>query len=259
MYFCDVDDKLGIMQPSIHTDNDTIVVPVNLYGASSEYLRDQMQMSNIVLDNAQGHGTAAYGHVTCYSFYPSKNLGAAGQGGAIVTDNKTIADLVRKLANHGESKTRFLHGHVAGNYRLDELQAAILRAKLPHLTAWNKRRLEIARMYDKGLTLADCLARGFKLPPVNHESVWHIYNIRVDDPKGLAIRLSGLGIQTAHRYPFLITEMVKDCGLYWGKFPVATEWARTNISLPIDPMMTDEQVEYVIKAIDSYNPNEMYA
>ncbi|KKM18035.1 hypothetical protein LCGC14_1669800, partial [marine sediment metagenome] len=156
-----------------------ILAPVNLYGELMPFR--QSEQTIVVEDAAQSHGLRpgcrpGSNDMTCYSFYPSKNLGAAGQAGALVTNNPDVAAKVRVLRDHGEEGGRFVYPQLSGNYRMDELQAAILRAKLPHLADWTYRRQEIARRYNAAFLGQPRI----KEPKIHAAHVFHIYAVSCD-------------------------------------------------------------------------------
>lgn len=217
-------------------------VVVNLYG---EAFSLPTSKSYIVEDSAQSHGIPLRGDIACFSFYPTKNLGCVGQGGALVTNDFNLSHTARMLINHGEGSTRFRHEILSGNYRLDEIQAAILRVKLPHLNAWNTRRRNIAIRYNN---LLKDLKDKVTLPKVSPEHVFHIYNILTPERDSLGSFLEENGVETAKRYPlplhlqppFMADEQ---------RFPEAVSWGKNCLSLPMYPELTDEEVEYVADAV----------
>ena len=228
-----------------------IVLPVALYGRPVSWVNEATTSDDhdiVITDLAQAHGhQLGWAMIGCFSFYPSKNLGAAGQGGAVVTDDEEIANMVRSLRNHGEGNVRFRHERLSGNYRLDELQAAILRAKLPHLDAWNQRRREIARSYYGRLQGLP----GLTMPEDVPGHVYHIFTLRCPRRDDLAAFLGERGIQTAVRYPLTLHQQPALAFLSHknGDFLNAEAWAAENLSLPIYETMPDEQVEYVAAAV----------
>lgn len=227
----------------------SIVVPVSLYGAP--YIEQRRSGAVIVEDLAQAHGHPLKGFAACFSFYPTKNLGAIGQAGAVVTNDSSFADEIRHLHNHGEADSRFNSTTlIGGNYRMDEIQAAILRAKLPHLDAWNKRRREIAawyRWYLRGETR-------IQLPQDHPEHVYHIFAVETPSRDSLATFLKERGIQTAVRYPIPLhlQPALAHLGYKKGDFPDAEKWADETLSLPIYPEMEDSAVEYACKSIKEW-------
>ena len=252
--FVDVGEDGNIDLPEGALPGD-LVVPVHLYGRPA---RVERKGGSIVEDAAQAHGIPFNpdARAVCFSFYPSKNLGAYGQAGAVVTNDPEIADLVRLFRTYGE-RERFVHYFPTGNHRMDELQAAVLRAKLPHLKEWNETRRWLARAYRlNGLPgIVTPVAVGW--PQAHPGHVYHIVAIRVTDPRGrdsLAALLAENGIQTAVRYPLpLHLQPALDyLGYKRGDFPKAEAWAKTNLSLPIYPEMSLEMVEYVCEKVKEW-------
>ena len=217
-------------------------------------------------DAAQSHGAVSseFGvqnseltvqSTAAYSFYPTKNLGAMGDGGAVVTDDLELAQVIRSLGNYGSTE-KYVNKYVGVNSRLDEVQSAILLAKLPHLDSWNKRRQEIAARY-----CAEIKNTNVRLTPVpaNPQShVWHVFPVFCERRDELQKFLKDRGIETLIHYP--IPPHLQEafagalaCGeLRHGALPIAVELAKTELSIPMGPSMTDEQVSYVIDMINSY-------
>lgn len=207
----------------------------------------------VVEDAAQAHGAeykgrrvGTLGDVAAFSFYPAKNLGALGDGGAITTNDKDIADSIRQLSNYG-SKQRYYHNLQGYNSRLDELQAAILRTKLPYLDQWNKRRAEIANLYLKGLSFVSDI----KLPhdATSFQQVWHLFVIRVKNRDGFMEYLVQEGIQTSIHYPIIPGASGAYQAGHWGDFPVAEKLVSEIVSLPMSPFHSDKEISKVIDAV----------
>lgn len=234
------------------------ILPVHLYGRvvdvdGFERLAAQRGLA-LVLDAAQAHGASSggvglggRGDATAWSFYPTKNLGALGDGGAVTTDDRTIADVVRSLGNYGRDRDgRF--GRRGRNSRLDELQAAFLRVKLPHLGPWIERRREIARRYDTGLR-----STGLVVPDVGlgDESAWHQYVVRTGERDRLRTELDERGIGTDVHYPVPPhrQDAYVDLGIGAEALPIAEQSADEVLSLPIRPDLTDAEVDRVIAAV----------
>ena len=209
-------------------------------------------------DAAQAHG--AYGesyssNTAAFSFYPTKNLGAMGDGGAVVTDDLELAQVVKSLGNYG-SREKYVNQYVGVNSRLDEIQAAILLAKLPHLDAWNARRQEIAGRYCA--EIKNPLVRVTPVPANPKSHVWHVFPVFCETRDDLQKFLKERGVETLIHYP--IPPHLQDAfdgalsrgELRYGPLPIAEELARTELSIPMGPSMTDEQVSYVIEVINSY-------
>jgi dTDP-3-amino-3,4,6-trideoxy-alpha-D-glucose transaminase len=243
------------------TSRTRAVLPVHLFGriARMDRLAEAARRHGLALyeDAAQSHGAGAPGsragslaRAAGFSFYPTKNLGAFGDGGAVTTDDPRLADRVRLLRTYGwrrrgESEIKGL------NSRLDEIQAAWLRVKLGRLDEWNERRRALARRY---LETLDGVP-GLQLPPHDHvdESAWHLFVVGSDDRDALAARLRDRGVATLVHYDPLphLTGAYRPDGFADGDFPVAEALARRSLSLPMYPQLTDAQAEAVIAAVRS--------
>lgn len=240
------------------TPNTKAILPTHLYGqpADLDAIRSIAQTHGLRLidDAAQAHGALYKGapigsgtDVSCWSFYPSKNLGALGDGGAITTDDPQLAARIRRLGNYGSS-IRYVNEERGINSRLDPLQAAVLGAKLPHLAEWNGRRRAIAHFYTEALTDTDIV-----LPfcPSWAEPAWHQYVIRSDKRDRLAEHLKEAGIPTLIHYPIPPHRQAAyaDLGLAEGSLPIAEGLAKSVLSLPIGPHLTVDQAELVAEAV----------
>jgi len=195
----------------------------------------------------------AMGDTGCYSFFPSKNLGGFGDGGAVVTADEALAARLRMLRTHGESE-RYQHQAIGWNSRLDALQAAVLRVKLPYLDAWSRRRTDNADRYDLLFRESGLLALGRVRTPGRSEGGGHIFNqytLRVADRDRLGPYLQSQGIGWAVYYPLPLhlQECFRDFGYHEGDFPHAEKAAREAISLPIYPELTSAQQERVVEAV----------
>ncbi len=237
------------------------LVPVHLFGQAAP-MRELEALATprglpIVEDCAQAVGATSQGRpvgglgrLGCFSFYPTKNLGADGDGGMVVTNDEALARRLRMLRVHGIERRYYhdLHGY---NSRLDELQAAILRVKLPHLAAWNARRAEVARRYTQGF-------RGLPLtPPATAEGnrhVFHVYAVLTDRRDALQQHLAERGVPTIIYYPLPLhlQKVYADQGWKPGDFPVAESLAKRILPLPMYPELTDGQVDYVIETVRSF-------
>ncbi|MFD6176660.1 MULTISPECIES: DegT/DnrJ/EryC1/StrS family aminotransferase [unclassified Isoptericola] len=241
------------------TSRTRAVVPVHLYGQTApvEALRPLAARHDlaIVEDAAQAQGASspegragALGDVAATSFYPGKNLGAAGDAGAVTTDDPQLAATVRSIAAHG-STVRYVHDRVGFNSRLDALQAVVLRAKLRRLDAWNKARRVAAERYAR--LLAD--VPGVRVPAVRagYEDVWHLYVVQVDDRDRVLADLQDAGIGAALHYPtpLHLTDAYAHLGHRAGQFPVAERAAGRILSLPMFPHLTEAQQEAVVAAL----------
>jgi dTDP-4-amino-4,6-dideoxygalactose transaminase len=232
------------------------ILPVHLYGRPAalapmiELARDHDLL--VVEDAAQAHGArvggrriGAHGDAVCWSFYPSKNLGAFGDGGAVTADDPEVAARVRRLANYG-SDEKHHHPEQGVNSRLDELQAAVLRVKLRYLDEWNARRRAVADRYAAGLGGLEAIV----LPSPGDsgiEPVWHLYVVRTPDRDGLAAALRGAGIETGLHYPVAITRQPPYAG--GPPVPVAERLAAEVLSLPIGPHLDPDGADRVVEAV----------
>jgi len=211
-------------------------------------------------DAAQAHG-ASFGekkllsNAAAYSFYPTKNLGAMGDGGAVVTDDLELAQVVKSLGNYG-SVEKYVNKYVGVNSRLDEIQAAILVTKLPLLDSWNKRRQEIAARYCA--EIKNPLVRLTPVPENPKSHVWHVFPVFCERRDELQQFLKARGIETLIHYPIPPHKQEAFAGavlrdeLRHGTLPIAEELAKTELSIPMGPAMTDEQVAYVIESLNEF-------
>ncbi len=243
------------------TDKTRAIMPVHLYGqpCDMDAIIEISQRYNLMVieDCAQAHGATykgrkvgTFGEAAGFSFYPGKNLGALGDAGAVVTNNKKLADKVRALSNYG-SDYKYHHIYKGNNSRLDEMQAAFLSAKLPHLDKMNNERRRIAQMYHEGINNPKIIK-----PYVLNECVpvWHIYGIKCNERDELEKFLNIRGISTNKHYPIPIhmQECYKELNVISEGFPVAEEISKTELSLPMYYGMTDEEIIYVIDAINMF-------
>jgi len=236
--FMDIDETDNLPPQDF---GETVALPVNLYGRPGDWKGEY-----VIEDAAQSHGIPLRGLAACFSFYPTKNLGAIGQAGAIVTNNLDMARAIREMRTYGE-RERFVYYNTTGNYRMDEIQAAILRAKLPHLTEWNQGRRYIAGIYRD---LLEGLGR-ITLPVDHPEHVYHAYVIKCGNRDDLANYLREWGVQTSMRYPIPshLQPALGYLGYKKGDFPFAEAWAKENLNLPMYPEMAGNQAEYVCEKI----------
>ena len=243
------------------TPKTKAVIAVHLYGQACQMdeILDVAKKHNlyVVEDCAQAQGATykgkrvgTFGDIAGFSFYPGKNLGALGDAGAVVTDNKDLADKVRALGNYG-SDYKYHHIYKGVNSRLDELQAAFLSVKLKNLDRTNADRRRIAKMYLEGINNPKVI-----LPEVQQdcEPVWHIFDIRCAEREALENYLKEKGIGTNKHYPIPmhLQDCYKDMNIPEGALPVAEEISSTELSIPMYYGMTDEQVRYVIDAINGF-------
>lgn len=244
------------------TSHTRAIVPVHLYGQPADMDSINKLASKhgliVIEDAAQAQGArykeqriGSLGHAAATSFYPGKNLGALGDGGAVLTNDDAIADKVRHLRNYG-SMVKYQHDLAGYNSRLDELQAAFLREKLKILDEWNAKRREIAAKYS--LYLQGC---NIELPFISEhaEPVWHLYVIRSKQRDALKAYLDQQGISTVIHYP--IPPHRQACYADYGNriLPVAEMLAREVLSLPMSPDLRENEMDQVCKAFRSFDEN----
>lgn len=235
------------------------IIPVHLYGqpADMDKINSIAKQHNLIVieDAAQAQGArykgsrvGGLGHAAATSFYPGKNLGALGDAGAILTNDPVIAEKVRLLRNYG-SQIKYKHDVTGYNTRLDEMQAAFLRVKLPILDEWNIRRREIATLYS---TLLKGVNVGLPHIPDFAEPVWHLYVIRTNQRDALKIYLETHDISTVIHYP--IPPHLQACYTDFKgiELPIAEALAEEVLSLPMSPTMSNGEVEYVSETIANY-------
>lgn len=246
------------------TSRTKAVIPVHLYGqpADMEAFRALAHRHSLVCieDAAQAHGatfagrrTGSLGDAAAFSFYPGKNLGALGDGGAVTTSDTAVARRIRELANYG-SREKYVHRQQGVNSRLDELQAALLRIKLRHLDDWNNRRRSVAAAYQAGLCQTDLIQ-----PQVDPRTdpVWHLFVVRSGQRDALAAQLDHAGVGTQIHYPIAPADAEA-----YAETPIAGEnhlgrtLGREILSLPIGPHLQDEEIRHVVLACQAVvNPD----
>jgi dTDP-4-amino-4,6-dideoxygalactose transaminase len=243
------------------TSHTKAIIPVHLFGQPIDMgpIRVLARSHNfkIIEDNAQAFGaicnrkkTGTLGDIGCLSFFPTKNLGAYGDGGMVVTDNSAVADRVRMLRTHGWKK-KYYTEELGYNSRLDALQAAILRVKLKHVDAWNQRRRELANNYNQELAP---LHIGVPMERFWGRHVYHLYIIRLSQRDRLQTLLKEAGITSEVYYP-LPPHLTMPCirlGYKTGDFPEAEKACRETLALPLFPEMTEIQQKEVITAIKRF-------
>ncbi len=259
--FCDVDPATFLVTPesvkAAMTPRTKAVIAVHLFGNVAPIAEIAAAAGvPVVEDAAQAAGSigsagrpGALGEIATFSFYPSKNLGAFGDGGAVTTSDDELAALVRTLRFHG-SQDKVTYTHVGWNSRLDELQAAILRVQLPHLEAWAAHRAQVGDWYaDAGL------GEHVTLPEATPgtRAAWHLYVVRAAEPDALAERLhvAGIGCRGYYRVPVHQQPVGVARGWSSAQLPGTDEAARTHLALPISAAMTREQVDEVVAAVAS--------
>ena len=211
----------------------------------------------LIEDAAQAHGALSIAngqkagnlsHAAAFSFYPSKNLGALGDAGAVTTNDSDLAETIRLLRNYGSSK-KYVNKTIGINSRLDEVQAAFLDVKLKHLDQDNQRRIEIANAYCSGIVNPK-----IKLPFFNEQRdhVFHVFVVRVEDRKSFTTYLDQKNIGYLIHYPIAPHKQEALSDYNQLSFPITEGIHETIVSLPMSPVMTKEQVQYVINALNSY-------
>jgi dTDP-4-amino-4,6-dideoxygalactose transaminase len=246
------------------TTRTRALIPVHLYGqpADMEPILDIARRCDlrVIEDAAQAHGAryrgrrvGSIGDAACFSFYPAKNLGACGDGGAVVTNDSRIADAVRRLRDHGGLR-KYEHDVVGFNSRLDTMQAAVLDLKLPHVEARNAMRRQNAKSYSALLCGIEGIVTPFK--PAHVESVYHLYVIRVERGSRDDIRsfLADKGVQTGIHYPAPIHRTPAFEQFSAHSCPVAERNSQQVLSLPMYPELEREQIEYIASLIEEYAP-----
>ena len=260
----DIDPKTYNIDPALIevaiTPRTKVILPVHLYGqiAAMDAIVAIARRHNLLIveDAAQAHGAeydgkraGSWGAIACFSFYPGKNLGAYGDGGAIVTNDEHLARRIMALRDHG-SLTKYEHDEIGYCERLDALQAAILAVKLPHLDAWNQARRAHAADYTAGLQDVPRLVT--PVEPPNTLPVYHIYCLRVPgdrDALKAALNEQGIGAGIHYPIPIHLQPAMARLAPPAGSFPAAEAAARSILSLPIYPELTSEQKERVISAV----------
>jgi dTDP-4-amino-4,6-dideoxygalactose transaminase len=246
----------ALIEPAI-TPRTKVIMPVHLYGQAAD-IKAIVEIARnhrleVIEDAAQAHGTrfmgqrcGTFGLAGCFSFYPGKNLGAYGDGGAVVTNDDDFAKRVHSLRNYGQ-KQKYVHVEKGTNSRLDTVQAAILNVKLRHLDDWNAARRAHAALY------SDSLSEDFIVPALDprSEHIFHLYVVRTRNRDELQTHLNSRGIQTGIHYPIPIhlQEAYRDLGLGKGSFPVTEKLADEIISLPMFPELSQHQIEFVLEAL----------
>ncbi|MDQ0925757.1 dTDP-4-amino-4,6-dideoxygalactose transaminase [Pseudarthrobacter sp. W1I19] len=259
----DVDPEYLLISPpavaAAVTSRTQAIVPVHLFGQTA-FVEQLVPIAEacgavIVEDAAQsqgatrfGRGAGTFGLAAGTSFYPGKNLGAAGDAGAVLTDDSSVAARVRMLGAHG-SLEKYRHDAVGMNSRLDTVQAVVLKAKLARLESWNLRRRAAAGRYTE--LLAD--VPGVVVPREAHGNVdvWHLFVVRVPDRDAVLAALHAAGVQAGVHYPVPVhvSGAYAECGFPQGSFPVAEEAAGCILSLPLYPHITAEQQERVVEEL----------
>ncbi len=249
------------------TSKTRAIIPVHLYGqiCDMEAIMSIAKRHNlkVIEDACQAHGAellsaqnkweraGSIGDIGCFSFYPGKNLGAYGDGGAVVTNNAEIAAELKRLRNHGED-SKYVHSVVGYCDRLHAIQAAILNVKLKKLDEWNQERIENASLYNQLLKETDVI-----IPHCgsNAKHVYHLYVIRVKNREGLMKFLASEGVYTGIHYPIPIhlQGAYKGLGYKTGDFPIAEKASEEILSLPMYPELSPSQIQYVVEKIIEFH------
>lgn len=243
------------------TSRTRAIMPVHLYGQAAD-MDPILKIARkhglfVVEDCAQAHGATykglrvgSFGDAAGFSFYPGKNLGALGDAGAAVTNAPELAQKIRALSNYG-SDYKYHHIYQGANSRLDELQAAFLAAKLPHLDHMNANRQQTAEKYLNGIHNPKVI-----LPQVmdGNTHVWHIFAVRCEERDALASFLEERGVHTNRHYPIPmhLQKCYADLGIAKGELPLAEQISATQLSLPMFYGMTEEQIQYVIDTVNAF-------
>lgn len=268
--FVDVEDDTGNMDPQkiekAITPKTKAIIPVHLFGQMVN-MGEIMEIAkkrklHLIEDACQAHGAkfkdkngeskiaGSIGELGCFSFYPGKNLGAYGDGGAIVTNDSKYADKIKLLRDYGRTG-KYEHSILGFNRRLDTLQAAILRVKLVKLNQWNQARRKNGELYDK--LLNEIGVRTFKIRPYA-EPVRHVYAIRVSNRDGLATFLKENGVATGVHYPIPLhlQKAFEYLGYKKGALPVAEKMAEEILSLPIFPELEESEIKNIVTLIKKF-------
>jgi dTDP-3-amino-3,4,6-trideoxy-alpha-D-glucose transaminase len=265
--FADVDEETLTLAPAACeaavTSRTSAIVPVHLYGQAADMRAlqaiAQRHALAIVEDCCQAHTATCDGAAVgttgaggAFSFYPTKNLGALGDGGAVITTDAAVAARIRRLRNGGQVD-RYVHSEPGINSRLDDVQAAVLRARLPFLSGWTARRRQLAAAYRHSLTTVQPLAQR------DGGHVYHLFVVRSAERAALRIHLDSLGIETLIHYPVPLPGQPAFAALTAHDCPVAARVAQDILSLPLHPRLTDAQVERITSAVDQFQKGHILA
>lgn len=271
--FCDIDPHTFNLDPAQIepriTPRTRAILPVHLYGQPAD-MEPILEVAGrhhllVIEDAAQalgarykGRPVGSLGNAGCISFFPTKNLGAFGDAGMVVTNDDQTAERLRMLRAHG-SKVKYHHELLGINSRLDALQAAILNVKLPHLATWTERRRELATRYSQLLAGTPAARDGFVVTPVELPQVYHVYHqytVRARNRDFLRQHLKDKGIETAVYYPLPLhlQPVFRHLGYQEGSLPQAEAAAREVLSLPLFPELTDAEADRVVRAMEEFQP-----
>jgi dTDP-4-amino-4,6-dideoxygalactose transaminase len=260
--FVDIDVVRRTLDPAkleaAVTPRTKAIMPVHIFGTPADIDSINAVATKhelpVVEDAAQAHGArykgkrvGQFGAISCFSYYPTKNLGAYGEGGALLANDATLATRARFLREHAQS-ARYVHEEVGYNYRMDSLQAAVLRVKLKRLDAWNATRAAHARRYTE---LLAGTSYGLPAVPTDSDPVWHCYVIECEHRDRVRAALANAGIDTAINYPLPLhlQPVYRSLGYHRGDLPVAERLCEHCLSLPIYPELFPEQLNAVVRAL----------
>jgi len=264
--FIDIDEKTYNIDvekiEKVITTKTKAIIPVHLYGQCSnmDEILENAEKHNlyVVEDACQAHGAeykgekaGSLGDLAAFSFYPGKNLGAFGEGGAVVTNDDEIAEKIRMLRDHG-SKVKYYHDMLGGNFRMDEIQGAVLSTKIDFLDKWNKLRRKAANFYNELLSEIDNIIIPYEDKDNKH--AYHLYVIKVNHRNKLREYLHKCGIETGIHYPIPLhlQKAYQDLGYKKGDFPIAEQNSKEILSLPMFPGLSQEEITYIARQIKNY-------
>ncbi|HTV53738.1 MAG TPA: DegT/DnrJ/EryC1/StrS family aminotransferase [Terriglobia bacterium] len=260
--FVDIDPATANIDPNRIEDAITsrtkVILPVHLYGRPVDFaaiaeIADRYGLT-VIEDGCQAHGAryhgrrvGSLGHASAFSFYPGKNLGAYGEGGALTTNDEHVAELARTLRDHGQTR-RYFHDLIGYNYRMDGFQGAVLRVKLRHLNEWTAKRQELARLYRDLLTKSPV---ALPQDDPQSESVYHLFVVYTDARDEARLQLEARGVQTAIHYPrpVHLQAPYAELGYRPGSLPHTESACERCFSMPLYPELSLEQVRYAAEAL----------
>lgn len=260
--FVDIDPATANLDPQLIeraiTKRTKAIIPVHLYGRPADLepvlVLGRSHKLTVIEDACQAHGAryrgkriGGFGSAAAFSFYPGKNLGAYGEGGALTTDDERVYQYANAMRNHGQAK-RYYHDHIGYNYRMDGYQGAVLRVKLKRLDEWTRKRQEFAALYRKHLAGA---AVDLPKDDPQNESVYHLFVVYAKNRDSVRTALETRGVQTAIHYPVPVHLQKAYAGLGYkpGSLPHTERACEHAISMPLFPEMPAEHVEYAVKAL----------
>lgn len=261
--FVDVDERYDTMDPELVraaiSGATRAIIPVHLYGQPADMdpiLEIAGEHGLAVIEDAcqahgalyRGRGAGSMGVAGAFSFYPGKNLGAYGEGGAVTTSDEELAAKVRMLRDHGQ-RNKYYHDLVGTNARMDGIQGAVLTVKLHYLEGWNDARIRHAARYDQLLADMDAVTTPVRAPYARH--VYHIYGVRVPQRDRVLAAMKEQGVSCGIHYPVPIhlQKAYSSLGLRPGAYPISERCASEMLSLPMYPELSDEQIQYVAECL----------